>query len=209
MVSSSVTIFLNNSLKSFGGYIAIAVMGIINSVMFLILMPILGINQGSQPIIGYNYGAKNYTRVKKTLKLSIISAVSISTTGFIIIELFPQAIINFFNKENVELFTIGSSGIRIYLSMLPIVGFQIVASNYFEAVNMAKKSIVLSLSRQVIILIPLIIILPKFLQLTGIWIAGASSDLIASLLTMYFIFNEMKRLKSMEDKPFLEEIMKY
>lgn len=184
-------------------------MGIINSVMFLILMPILGINQGSQPIIGYNYGAKNYTRVKKTLKLSIISAVSISTTGFIIIELFPQAIINFFNKENVELFTIGSSGIRIYLSMLPIVGFQIVASNYFEAVNMAKKSIVLSLSRQVIILIPLIIILPKFLQLTGIWIAGASSDLIASLLTMYFIFNEMKRLKSMEDKPFLEEIMKY
>lgn len=207
LVSSSVTIILNNSLKSFGGDTAIAVMGIINSIMFLIFMPIFGINQGSQPIIGYNYGAQNYIRVKKTLKLSIIAAVSISTTGFMIIQLFPQAIMHLFNKENVDLFTIGSSGMRIYLSMLPIVGFQVVGSNYFEAVDKAKKSIFLSLSRQVIILIPLIIILPRFLQLNGIWIAGASSDLIASLLTAYFIWDEMKRLKSIETKSLLEKIV--
>lgn len=198
LVSSSVTIILNNSLKRFGGDTAIAAMGIINSVMSLILMPIFGINQGSQPIIGYNYGAKNYARVKKTLKLAIIAAVTISTVGFIIIELFPQSIIRLFNKGNADLSSIGSSGMRMYLAMLPVVGFQVVGSNYFQAIDKAKKSIFLSLSRQVIVLIPLVIILPKFLQLKGIWIAGESSDLIASLLTASFIFAEMKRLKSIE-----------
>lgn len=198
LVSSSVTIILNNSLKTFGGDTAIAAMGIINSVVLLIFMPIFGINQGAQPIIGYNYGAQNYSRVKRTLKYSIIAAVSISTTGFIIVQLFSQDIIRFFNNTNPDLISIGSLGMKILLAALPLAGFQVVGSNYFEAVNKATKSILLSLSRQVIILIPLIIILPRFLKLNGVWIAGASSDLIAALLTAVFIFREIRRLQSLD-----------
>lgn len=197
LAASIITIILNKGLATYGGDTAIAAMGIINSVSMLILMPIFGINQGAQPIIGFNYGAKNFARVKNALKLAILAATTISTTGFILVELFPRQIIGIFiSGKGSELLTIGSRGIRIYLMMLPIIGFQIVSSNYFQAVGKAKISIFLSLSRQVIVLLPLIIILPQILKLDGVWIAGPSSDFIASIITGMFLIRELRKLES-------------
>lgn len=196
--ASIITILLNSSLLKYGGNIAIAAMGVINSLTLLILMPIFGINQGSQPIIGFNYGAKQFDRVKEALKLAIIGASIISIFGFIIVQLFPRPLISLFGKGDLELINIGSHGMRIYLSMLPIIGFQIVSSNYFQAVGKPRHSMFLSLSRQVIVLIPLLLILPPIFNLNGVWIAGPSSDFLASVLTAVFIFREMGHLGSLQ-----------
>lgn len=198
LAASVISIILNKSLQSYGGDIAIAAMGIINSILMLIFMPIFGINQGSQPIIGYNYGAKNFHRVKKALKLCILAATVISTVGFIIVELFPRAIISVFSSNDVELINIGSTGIRIFLAMLPIIGFQIVSSSYFQVVGKAKISTFLSLSRQVIVLLPLLIILPNFFKLNGIWIAGPTADVLSSIVTGGFFFREIRNLADIE-----------
>ena len=194
LAASAISIVLNNDLKAYGGDKAIAAMGIINSVAMLILMPVFGINQGSQPIIGYNYGAKNFDRVKRVLKLAILAASSICIVGFVVVQLFPKAIINVFSNADATLLEIGSSGIRIFLAMLPIIGFQIVSSNYFQAVGKAKIAIFLSLSRQVIVLLPLLIILPRIFDLTGVWMAGPTADFISSLLTGIFLFRELRHL---------------
>lgn len=195
IANSIVNIIFNKSLVTFGGDTAIGAMGIINSITMLILMPIFGINQGAQPIIGYNYGAKKFKRVKDTLKFAIVGATFISTTGFVIVELFPQTIISLFNKTNAGLMNIGIRGMKIFLMMLPIIGFQIVSSNYFQAIGKAKISIFLSLSRQVIILLPLILVLPRFFQLDGVWLSSPISDITSSLITAVFLFWELKKLE--------------
>ncbi|MBU3129130.1 MATE family efflux transporter [Clostridium tagluense] len=193
IAASVVTIISNKSLFKYGDDYAIGAMGIITSIVMMVLMPIFGINQGSQPIIGYNYGAKKYNRVKKALKLAILSATIITTSGYIIIQLFPKQLISIFNNDP-ELIGIGIHGIRIYLFMLPIIGFQIVSSNYFQAIGKAKISIFLGLSRQVIILIPLLFILPRYYELNGVWMSGPISDALASILTAIFLFVEIKHL---------------
>lgn len=201
IAASIVTIISNRSLVKYGGDLALGAMGVIMSIVMLVLMPIFGINQGCQPIIGYNYGAKKYNRVKKALKLAILAATTITTTGFIIIQLFPKQLISIFNKDP-QLVAIGVHGIRIYLFMLPIIGFQIVSSNYFQAIGKAKISMFLSLSRQVIILIPLLLILPRIFELNGVWIAGPSADAISSIVTAIFLFIEIRHLNELhgEDK---------
>lgn len=196
IAASVVAIISNRSLAKYGSDLAIGSMGVITSISMLVLMPIFGINQGSQPIIGYNYGAKKFDRVKKALKLAILAATAITTTGFIIIQLFPNQLIGIFNKDP-ELVSIGVHGIRIYLFMLPIIGFQIVSSSYFQAIGKAKVSIFLSISRQVLILIPLLLILPRIFELDGVWIAGPSADAISSILTAIFLYIEMKHLNEL------------
>lgn len=197
LAASLINFILNKSLLKYGGDIAIAAMGVINSISMMILMPIFGINQGVQPIIGFNYGAKQFDRVKKALKLAILGATGIATTGFIIVQLFPQALISVFGKGSNELISVGSYGIRIFLSMLPFIGFQIVSSNYFQAVGKPKYSIFLSLSRQVIILIPMLLILPGIFKLDGVWMAGPISDFLSSLVTGIFLIIEMRKLNHM------------
>lgn len=201
IAASGITVILNKQLVDYGNDVSIAVMGVINSIVMLILMPIFGINQGSQPIVGYNYGSKQFNRVKKTLKLSIISATIVSTLGYIIIAIFPKFIMGMFaDSSNPDIFnefiSQGVYALRVYLCMLPIVGFQVVSSNYFQSVGKAKYSIFLSLSRQVIILLPLLLILPKIFGFHGIFIAGPASDLLASLITGFFILREMKLLNN-------------
>ncbi len=196
LASSIVTTLYNTSLIKYGGDLAVGAMGIINSIIMLFFMPIFGINQGAQPIIGYNYGAKQYKRVKKALKLAIIAGVCIATFGFIIIQLFPKALISIFNKEDAELIAISVHGIRIDMIALPIIGFQIISSNYFQAIGKAKIAIVLSLSRQVIVLIPILLILPPILKLDGVWMAGPISDVLSATLTGVFLYKDMKLLKT-------------
>lgn len=196
IAASVVTTLYNNSLIKYGGDLAVGAMGIINSIIMLFFMPMFGINQGAQPIIGYNYGAKQYERVKKALKLAIIASVSIATFGFIIIQVFPKALISIFNKNDAELIAIGVRGIRIDMLALPIIGFQVISSNYFQAIGKAKIAILLSLSRQVIILIPILLILPNIFQLDGVWMAGPISDVLSAALTGVFLYRDMKLLNT-------------
>ncbi|MEG0772433.1 MATE family efflux transporter [Clostridium sp.] len=197
LAASLVQILSNKALLVHGGEFAIGAMGVISSVAMMCLMPVFGINQGSQPIIGYNYGAKNYGRVKKAWKLAVIAAVLVTTTGFLVVELAAPNIIKIFNS-NPDLVRIGTHGIRIYLSVLPVIGFQVISSNYFQAVGKAKISMFLSLCRQVIVLIPLVVILPPIFGLDGVWISGPASDAIASIITLYFVMKELKFLKEQE-----------
>jgi putative MATE family efflux protein len=195
LVASVITIVLNQRVKAYGGDVAIASIGIINSIAMLILMPIIGINQGAQPIIGYNFGAGNPGRVKRALKLSIFAATAVSVAGFIIVQLFPAQIIGIFSSKNQELLNIGIPGLRIFLLMLPIIGFQIAGSNYYQAVGQAKTAAFLALTRQIIFLLPMILILPYYFKLNGVWIAGSVSDFLSSLVTGWFILREVIKLR--------------
>lgn len=196
IAASIVTVLLNNNLQKYGGDIATSSMAAINSITMMILMPIFGVNQGAQPIIGYNYGAKKYDRVKSALKSAILFATIIASIGFILTQTIPEKLIGLFGKDEKELIAVGSKAMRIYLSMLPIIGFQIVSSNYFQATGKPKQAMLLSLSRQVIVLIPALIILPRLFQLNGVWMAGPVSDLIASIITAIFIIKDLKQLDS-------------
>ncbi|MDA8228957.1 MAG: MATE family efflux transporter [Desulfitobacterium hafniense] len=200
IVASFVTVLLNKTLSYYGGDLAIAALGIINGIIMLIFMPVFGINQGSQPIIGYNFGAQKYERVKRALKLSIIAATVITTLGFLVTEIFPASLMALFSKDDVELTRIGVQGLKIFLIMLPIIGFQVATVNYFQATGKPKKSLFLSLSRQLIFLIPFIYILPKFFGLTGVWLAGPAADLLSSLVTALLLFKDLRTLDRSNDQ---------
>lgn len=198
LAASMVTAILNNTLSTYGGDVAISSMGVIHSITMLILMPVFGINQGAQPIIGFNYGAQQYDRVMDALKKAIIAATSVVGLGFILTQTMPAQLFKLFLNEGddiVNILEVGTRGLRIYLALLPIVGFQIVSSNYFQATGKPRQAALLSLSRQVLVLIPALIILPRFFELTGVWAAGPVSDLVASTLTAIFLVGDFKNLK--------------
>lgn len=194
VAASMVTIILNHSLRYYGGDIAIAAMNVINSIVMLILMPIFGINQGAQPIIGYNYGARQFNRVKKTLTLAITGATGIVLLGFLMVQIFSVQLISLFNAKDTELIRLGSHALRIFLAMLPIVGFQIVSSTYFQATGKPLQAMVLSLSRQVIFLAPAVLLLPRFFGFEGILYAGPISDFLASIVAGFWLFYELRHL---------------
>lgn len=195
LAASMVTILLNNNLKTYGGELANSSMAVIQSVSMLILMPIFGINQGAQPIIGYNYGARQFDRVKETLKYAIFGATSITILGFLLTQFFPEKLYLLFigNKGSIkEIVEMGVPAMRIYLAMLPIIGFQIVSANFFQATGKPKHAMLLSLSRQVLILIPALIILPKYFGLTGVWASAPLADFLASIITGLFLIRSLK-----------------
>lgn len=212
LAASAVNIILNKSLGIYGGDLAIGAMGIINGIATVILMPIFGINQGSQPVIGFNYGAQLYIRVKKALKLAIIAATAISTTGALCAHIFPYTLVGFFNKSDANLTNITVNGVKIYMLLFPIVGFQVVSANFFQAIAKAKISMFLALSRQVIVLIPMLFLLPGIFGLNGVWMAAPVSDGVASILTCIFLTFQIKRLNSKakegisDDKKYLGEM---
>lgn len=191
IAASVVTVLYNYSLLVHGGELAIAAMGIINRVSMLMLMPIFGISQGVQPIIGYNYGAGNYDRVIEALKKATFAATAVAVAGFMVIEVFNVQIIRLFNN-NPGLVEVGAGGMRVFLAMLPIIGFQIVGSTYFQAIGKAKQSLLLSMSRQVLILIPMIVILPQIFGLKGIWLASPIADFTSSALTALLLIREIR-----------------
>jgi len=186
---------LNNQLRVYGGDLAISVMGIIYAVVMMVAMPIFGLNQGAQRLIGYNYGARRFDRVKKTLETTILVATGFTLLGFVVSMAFPTQIIRLFDRDNPALVALGTHAIRIAVAMLPIVGFQIVSSSYFQAVGKPKHAMFLMLSRQVLVLIPAILILPRFFGLDGVWAAMPVADFIASALTGVFLLTELRRLK--------------
>jgi len=171
-------------------------MGIINSVAIMLLMAIIALNMASQPILGFNHGAGNHSRVRETFILVLKYSTIISFCGFLIMEIFPGNIIRLFNNDP-ELLSIGVPGIRIFMSMLPVVGFQIVASNYFQATGRARIAAAMTLMRQVVILIPLLIVLPPVFGIRGIWIASPVSDFLNALFVLYLVIRAMKELNLM------------
>lgn len=198
IAASMVTAFFNNSLQHYGGDLAVSSMGVVNSVSMMILMPIFGMNQGAQPIIGFNYGAEKYDRVKKALKYSVIAAVTVTSAGFIIVESFPELILRLFISDPADFAVMANyavPGLRIFFLMFPLVGFQIISTAYFQATGKPKQSMFLSLSRQVILLIPAMLIFPLFFDLNGVWMAAPFADFFTTLLTSILLYRNMKELK--------------
>lgn len=200
MAASLVIGIYTNQLISHGGDLAVGALGIIFSVANFLVMAMVAINMASQPIIGFNFGAKNYDRVKKTVRLGIVSAsvVAVISTG--ILEIFPSPLVRLFNADDPELYQLAVNGMRIFSLALPVVGFQIVAANFFQSIGKAKVATFLSLLRQILLLAPLLIILPRFYGLNGVWMATPISDFGSALITGLFLFWEMRKLGLVNQK---------
>ena len=194
MAISVVQAATNNVLETYGGQTAIAAMGAISAITMLVLMPIFGINQGAQPIIGYNYGAKNYQRAKKTSLLAMGAATIILTLGFVLIQTIPGVFVRIFDGEG-QVAPIAIPGLRIMSATIPILAVSIMGSNYFQAIGKAKIATILSLSRQVIILLPVIFIAAKVGGLTGIWWAQPISDIISTVVVGAVLIREFSGYK--------------
>ncbi len=198
IANSFVQGLMNKTLISFGGDLAVGAMGIINSVATLVVMAIVAINMASQPIIGFNYGAQSGHRVKETLRIGMISATVISIAAFILIQTIPGSIIQLFESKNEQLLALGRNGLRIAILALPVVGFQVIAGNFFQSVGKAKIAALLTLLRQVVFLIPLLLIIPNIFGLNGIWIAMPISDSLSAIIVFIFLSREWKKLDNLQ-----------
>ena len=189
-----VVIFMNNQLVKYGGDMAVGAFGIAYSVAMIFVMFIIGLDQGMQPIAGYNYGSQQTDRLMRVLKLTIFAAIGIMVVGWLIAHLAPYFCARMFTKDP-ELIRQAIKAIQINMMMYPIVGFQMVVTNFFQCIGKVKISIFLSLSRQLLFLIPFLIILPQFFKLDGVWASLPSSDFLASLVAAIIMMAYMRRLK--------------
>ena len=194
IAASLVTVVANRTLRDYGGDIAIGAMTVINSVGILFMMPLFGLNQGLQPILGFNYGARQFDRVKSTWRCGVLIASGVVVTGFLVVQLFPAWIIRQFIQDP-GLIAVGTTGIRTFLAMLPLLGFQIISTTYFQSIGKARIAILASLLRQVILLLPLYLVLPQFFGLNGVWFAGPTADLLSTGVVAILITREMMRLQ--------------
>ena len=189
-----IVILINRGLKEHGGDMAIGAYGIVNRIAFLFVMIIMGFNQGMQPIAGYNFGAKLYHRVTEVTRLTMRWAVGVASVGFLLCQLTPEVIIGLFTTDQ-ELIDIASKGLHIVFAVYPIVGFQMVATNFFMSIGMSRKAIFLSLTRQLIFLIPCLIILPPLMGQIGVWISIPVADVMAASVTAFMLIRQFKKFK--------------
>jgi putative MATE family efflux protein len=185
---------LNSTVMNLGGDLALSSVGIMMSIGTLIIMPIIGFSQGAQPLIGYNYGAREYGRVRETLQKAVIAATCYAFVVFLVIFLWPEPIIGLFSKGNTNLTLLTTHALQIFFTLIPLAGFQILCSGYFQAVGKSMKSMILSLSRQVLFFIPLLLVFPHIWGLEGVWRTAPVADACSAVLTALFIIPEMKRL---------------
>lgn len=206
LCASIVVVFVNKALRSQGGDVAIGAYGIVNRVALLFVMIVGGLNQGMQPIVGYNYGAKQYDRVLKVLKLTIICAVCVTTAGFLVSEFLPRQISMLFvsveddsGATASQMIQVATEGLRLVFLVFPVVGFQIVTSNFFQYIGKPRKAIFLSLTRQMLFLLPLLILLPPRYGTVGVWISMPIADSIAVLLAAVLLFFQVRQLRLRPD----------
>ena len=190
-----IVILINQGLKKYGGDLAIGAFGIVNRLVFIVVMIVMGLNQGMQPIAGYNFGAKLYDRVNKVLKLTIIYATCVTTFGFLVGMLAPNLVVGIFTSD-AELTELSATGLRITVMFFPIIGFQMVTSNFFQSIGRAGKAIFLSLTRQMLILLPCLLILPHFFGVAGVWYSMPVSDLLASLIALVMLVYQFRKFKT-------------
>lgn len=189
-----VVIFINKSLQSYGGDMVVGAYGIANRVAFIFVMVCMGVNQGMQPIAGYNYGAQRYDRLMRVLKLSMCAASVVTGVGFVVAQFFAEPCVRLFTTDP-QLMAYAEHGLSIMMAAFLIVGYQMVITNFFQSIGKAKVSIFLSLSRQMLILVPLIAILPPFLGLDGIWLALPVSDGIAAVMAYVMLWIYVRKFR--------------
>lgn len=194
-----VVLIINRSLLAYSGDLAIGAYSIVNSLAFVFVMITMGINQAMQPIAGYNYGARKYDRVLQVLRMSIIFATIIMTVGFITGEFMAGICIKIFTND-AELTGLAMNGMHKTFLVFPLIGFQMVTGNFFQSIGMPGKSILLSLSRQLIILVPALLILPKFFGIDGVWYSLPTSDAISVILAAVLLLTQMKKFRNMTPK---------
>ena len=200
-----VTLFINQQLREYSGDLGIGAYGITNRFAFMFIMICMGLNQGMQPIAGYNYGARKYSRVKEVYLRTAVLGVLITTICFVIGVFFPQLAVGIFTHDEA-LMDLGSRALRITMLVFPIVGFQMISTNFFQSLGMVKKSIILSLSRQILFLLPLLYMLPKSFGSDGVWMSFPISDTISTLMTIYMLgrlFRKFNRLNDGDDPSIL------
>ena len=195
-----VVILVNNTLGEYGGDLSIGAYGIANRVAFLFTMVVMGFTQGMQPIVGYNYGARAYDRVLKTLWMTVGWSVATTTFGFLLCELFPYQVVRIFVSEDgsgsaTQRIEASARGLRILVLMLPLVGFNIVAGNLFQHIGKPKRAILLSVSRQMLFLVPLIYFLPRYMAADGVWYSIPIADLLSTLLAALLLFQQIRKFK--------------
>lgn len=188
-------VILNRTVAAHSGDIALSAIGIMMSIITLLFMPILGISQGAQPLIGYNYGARHFGRVRETFTIAAASASGISVTGYALIRLWPEHIAGIFSKGDAALTTLTADAMPVFFGMVFLIGFQIVGSHYFQAVGKPLQAAVLSLSRQVLLFIPLLLILPRIWGINGVWRSAPIADALSVIITAAFVVYEMRKLK--------------
>ena len=193
-----VTLFINQQLKNYSGDLAIGAYGIVNRISFLFIMINMGLNQGMQPIAGYNYGARKYSRVKEVYGKTVKYATVVALTGFVVSIAFPHAAVSVFTSD-AGLKELAAKGLRLINLMLPIVGFQMVTTNLFQCLGMINKSIILSMSRQLLFLLPLLYVMPMFLGAKGVWVSFPIADSLAALVTFIMLMDLMKKLRKLND----------
>jgi Na+-driven multidrug efflux pump len=193
-----VTLFINQQLRDYSGDLGIGAYGICNRFIFMFIMICMGLNQGMQPIAGYNYGARQYSRVKEVFWKTAKLATYITTLCFIIGVFIPKAAVGIFTHDE-ELMALGTNALRILTLVFPIVGFQMIGTNFFQSLGMVKKSIFLSLTRQLIFLLPALYILPLFIGTEGVWYSFTVSDILSFLLTALLVRKTFRKFNMLKD----------
>ena len=196
VASCMIVILINKGLKLYDGDLAIGAFGIVNRIVFLFVMIVMGLNQGMQPIAGYNFGARQFHRVNHVMKLTVIAATIVTSTGFLVGELIPELAVSAFTTDS-KLIELSARGLRITVMFFPIIGFQMVASNFFQSIGMASKAIFLSLTRQMLFLVPCLLILPHYYGQMGVWASMPVADLAASLISgdmLWWQFRQFKKV---------------
>ncbi len=189
---SILVIILNNLLGFLGGDIAIAVYGIVMRILMVMMTPIIGLAQGLQPIAGYNFGAQNYLKTKESVKLAVLVSSILSISATFIIMVFPVALLKLFTND-ILLIDQGKTALRLMVLAFPVVGFQIVGSTLYQAIGKAFENLILTLSRQVLFLIPLVFILSHYFKLVGVWLSFPVADILSFLLTLMFLISLNKQ----------------
>jgi len=190
--ASAAMAFMNRGLGEYGGTAAITAMGAINSLYTFFIMPINGVRQGMQPIIGYNFGAKQEDRVNQTMKYGLTIGIVFSTLVFVVLQLFPETFIGFFLGEGSPTIALAVNGLRIFIAMLPLLSVNLMGIVYFQATAKGRTSMLLGMMRQFLFLIPIILILPNYYGLNGVWLATPIADAFSILITGIVLYREMK-----------------
>ena len=196
LVASMTGTILNNALRSYGGAMAISAMGAIQSVLQFFQMPLYGLNQGGQPIIGFNYGAKNYRRVREALRINLSIGAVIGLIGFTCAMSMPRTLVGIFGNDP-EMLAIGTRSMRIFLIFFPLIGFFMLGANFFSVTGRPKYAMMITLSKQAM-LIPGLLLLPRIFGVDGVFAAGPVADAVAITIGLTFVAREWRRLKRLE-----------
>ena len=193
-----VTLFINQQLKRYGGDLAIGAYGIVNRISFIFIMIVMGLNQGMQPIAGYNYGARKYSKVNEVFWKTVKYATMVTCLGFLVAEIFPRASVSVFTHDS-QMIELATKGLRLLVLAFPFVGFQMVSSNFFQCLGMVNKAILLSLSRQLLFLIPCVYVLPLFFDNVGVWMSFPIADFVAFIISAILYAGIARKFKRLND----------